>query len=118
MNKDKGLYKILNREGEGLPFDFEQRVMQQVMKTARRKARLHNILSMSLVAGVSLGMLTALYFILNHFYRYNIFPDFSDIKFSIHFNPLYSWYILIAFLMLVLLVMDYVLRHAIRKTQG
>lgn len=117
MNKDKALYKVINRDCGELPFNFEQKVMQQVMMQASRKARRESILSMTLVAAVSSGMLAGLYFVLEHFYQFNIFSVFSKIQISIHFNPLYTWYIFIAVLMLVLLVMDYTFRHAFRKPE-
>lgn len=114
MNKDKALIKTLIRKTDNLPEGFEEQVMNRILLETGRKDRRNYYLSLILVSVVSLGMIGGTLYVLDHFFSFNILSLFSG--FHMKYDPLYKYCFYIAFLVLVLLGLDYKFRQIMKKT--
>jgi hypothetical protein len=116
MKKDKALYKVLENVPDDLPYGFEQRVMSAVNRIAYRRSLLQSLLGYAITGTVSIVMLTGMFYILNYVYGFRFIPSSPHISLHIPVTPLLTWSIFIAFLMLMLLMMDYAFRHSKAKS--
>ncbi len=115
MNKDKALIKTLIRKANDLPDGFEEQVMNRIFLEIEKKSRRNYYLSLMLVCGVSLAMIGGAFFVLDHFFSFNILDLFSGIHIRFQYNPLYTYCFYIAFLILVLLGLDHKFRQIMKK---
>ncbi len=115
MNKDKALIKTLIRKSDDLPDRFEEQVMNLILLETEKKNRRNYYLSLLLVCAVSLAMTGATFFVLYHFFSFNILGLFSNIRIRVEYSPLYAYCFYIAFLVLLLLWLDHKFRRIMKK---
>ena len=115
MSKDNALIKTLIRKSDNLPDRFEEQVMNLILMEAEKKRRWNYYLSLMLVSIVSLAMIGAAFFVLEHFFSFNILDLFSGIHIRFKYNPVYTYCFYIAFLALVLLGLDHKFRRIMKK---
>jgi len=115
MSKDKALIKTLIRNPDNLPDRFEEQVMNLIFLEAEKKRRRNYSLSLMLVGVVSLAMIGTAFFVLEHFFSFNMLDLFSGIHIRFQYNPVYTSCFYIAFLALVLLGLDYKFRRIMKK---
>ncbi|MGV8093694.1 MAG: hypothetical protein AB2L24_17685 [Mangrovibacterium sp.] len=115
MSKDKALIKILIRKQGNLPDGFEEQVMNRILLETEKKSRRNYYLSLILVCVVSLAMIGGAFFVLDHFFSFNILRLFSNMRIHFEYNPLYTYCFYIAFLVLVLLGLDHKFRQIMKK---
>jgi hypothetical protein len=115
MNRDKALIKTLVRKADSLPDGFEEQVMNRILLETEKKSRRNYSLSLMLVCLVSLAMLGGAFFVLDHFFSFNILDLFSNIRIHFEYDPLYTYCFYIAFLILVLLGLDHKFRKIMKK---
>ena len=115
MNKDKALIKTLNRRSDELSGGFEERLMSRILLEAEKKSRRDYLLSLLLVGAVSLAMIAGAGFVFVYFFSFDIRDLFSGIRIRFEYNSLYTYCFYIAFLVLVLLGLDYKFRKIMKK---
>ncbi len=116
MNKDKALIKTLNRHSDELPVGFEERLMSRIVLEAEKKSRRDYVLSLLLVGAVSLAMIAGAVFVFVYYFSFDIRDLFSGIRIRFEYSSLYTYCFYIAFLVLVLLGLDYKFRKIMKKT--
>ena len=115
MNKDKALIKTLTRKPDSLSDRFEEQVMNLIFLQTEKRNRRNYYLSLILVCAVSLAMTGTAFFVLYHFFSFNILDLFSNIRIRIEYSPLYACCFYIAFLVLLLLWLDHKFRRIMKK---
>lgn len=115
MNKDNALRKVLIRKTGDLPFGFEKRVMDKIMLEAEKKSRRNYYLSLGLVSAVSLAMIVGTFYLLNRYFSFNILELLSGVRLHSEASPLFTFCFYIAFLILVLLGLDYKFRELMKR---
>jgi hypothetical protein len=115
MKQDKAIKKTLHRMTDQLSYGFDIRVMNQIMVSAERKSKKDYLLSLAVAGFVSVLMCTGSIFVLNHYFSFNILQVFSYIFNYFQPSPLLIYSSYFAFLMLVLLVIDYKVRQMMKK---
>lgn len=116
MNKDKALIKTLKRRSDELSGGFEERLMSRILLEAERKSRRDYLLSLLLVGAVSLAMIAGAVFVLVYYFSFNVRDLFSGIRIRFEYNSLYTYCFYFAFLVLVLLGLDYKFRKIMKRT--
>jgi len=115
MSKDNALIKTLIRKSDNLPDRFEEQVMNLILLEAEKKRRRDYFFSLMLVSVVSLAMIGVAFFVLEHFFSFNILDLFSGIHIHFKYSPVYASCFYIAFLALVLLGLDHKFRRIMKK---
>jgi hypothetical protein len=115
MNNDTALKKVLERRSGDLPYGFDKRLMDRIMIEAEKKSKKSYRLSILMVSLVSVSIFVTVFFLLNHFFGFNILEVFSRIRFGTGDKTIYSFSIYISVLILLLLGVDFKIRNIIRK---
>jgi hypothetical protein len=115
MNDDKALRKVLERRSGDLPYGFDKRLMDKIMIEARKQSKRSYYLSILLVSLVSVAIFVTVFFLLNHFFGFNILEIFSKIEFGTGDKNIYSFSIYISVIILLLLGVDFKIREKIGK---
>lgn len=126
MKTDKALHNVLRRKTDELPYDFENRVMRQILMEAERKGRMSYYKALTLVAFVSLVLIASLLYVLYTYFGFNLLDLFGGIQMpevetlsvlTDQTRPVFAFSIYIGVLMLFLLGMDYYFRQRFRKSK-
>lgn len=115
MKQDKAIKKTLHRMTDQLSFGFDIRVMNQIMVAAEKKSKQDYLLSLAIAGTVSVLMCIGSLFVLNYYFSFNILQVFSYIFNYFQPSPLLIYSSYFAFLMLVLLMLDYKFRQMMKK---
>jgi len=118
MKQDNALKKVLDaREKGDLPYDFERRLMNRVMLEAIRKRRRINILAFSLVSAMSLILIAGTALLFDYYFQVDLSTLENPIPFSPESYEMFGFYFYIAFLVLILLLMDAFIRKWKHKAE-
>lgn len=115
MNNDKALKKVLERRSGDLPYGFDKRLMDKIMIEAEKKSKKSYYLSILIVSLVSVTIFVTVFFLLNHFFGFNILELFSGIRFGEGDKTIYTFSIYISVIILLLLGIDFKIRERISK---
>jgi hypothetical protein len=115
MKQDKAIIKTLEHMTDQLSYGFDIRVMNRIMIAAEAKSKKDYFLSLVLAGAVSLIICTGAYFALYHYFSFSILGIFSYVFDYFKLSPLLIYSSYFAFLMLVLLVLDYKFRQMMKK---
>ena len=115
MNNDKALKKVLERRSGDLPYGFDKRLMDKIMIEAEKKSKKSYYLSILMVSLVSVTIFVTVFFLLNHFFGFNILELFSGIRFGEGDKTIYTFSIYISVIILLLLGIDFKIRERISK---
>lgn len=116
MNKDKALIRTLNRRSDELSGGFEERLMNRILQEAEKKSRRDYLLGLLLAGAVSLAMVAGAVFVFVYYFSFDLRDLFSGIRIRFEYSSLYTYCFYIAFLVLVLLGLDYKFRKIMKKT--
>ncbi len=116
MKQDNAIRKVLERSDLRLSFDFETRAMQRIQKMAERRSKRTFVLQIFLVSAISVAMIFVVYYVLNT----KLEADLGFGKILLVFSKVRSdsFELYIAFLALVLLFVDALLRRKYKAKKG
>lgn len=119
MKQDNALKKVLEaREKGDLPYDFESRMMHQVMLEVVRKRKRVNLIAFSMVSAVSLFLIAGTALLLNYYFQVDLTKVGNPISFSSESYAIFGFYFYIAFLVLLLLGIDAIFRKWKHKAEA
>lgn len=109
MKKDNAIKKVLERSDTTLPFDFETRTMKRIQKVTERRSKRTFVLQLFLVSTISVAMIFVVYYVLDTKLEADL--GFGRILLVVSKVRSDSFELYIAFLALVLLFADALLRR-------
>lgn len=119
MSRNKALKRALNnRRTSNLPYGFEQQMMRRILLEAERKKKRSFVWGLSLISFVSIGMISAMVYILTFYFSFSMHLTLPDLSVS---SQTQSWLVAcgyIAVLMLALLGLDGYFRNLWKKRHG
>jgi hypothetical protein len=116
MDQDKALKKILNTGKRGdLPYGFEDRLMKGILLEAKKQRKRAQIRILGLISSVSLVMVVGTILLIHRYLAVKITMPAPDVRFSPEAGGMFGFFFYIAFLVLVLLVLDTYFRNLRQK---
>lgn len=104
MKQNNAIKSVLERFDASLSYDFEIRTMQRIQKVAERRERKVFILQMFLVSVVSAVLIFGVFYVINTKFEADL--GYGKILSIVSRVRFYSFELYIAFLALVLLLVD------------